>query len=174
MAGEKGRAPAGRRIKTPVLISNIMNTITTWNPLRDLEQMQDRVLRSLGLNANRRLPDIEPSMSLAEWAPSVDIVEDDNEYLIKAEVPEVNKEDVKVTVENGMVTLRGERKLEKEEEHKKYHRIERSYGSFLRSFSIPENADPNKVSAEFKDGVLLVHLAKSEEKRPRCVEVTVN
>lgn len=104
----------------------------------------------------------------------MDISEDDQEYLIKAEVPEVSKDDVKVTVENGMVTIKGERRLAKEENHRKYHRIERGYGSFMRSFSIPEDAAPDKVTADFKDGVLLVHLAKCEEKRPRCVEVTVN
>jgi len=152
-----------------------MNIMTTWNPLRDLDDMHDRVLRSLGLGLKQRVPDSQQqSLTTAEWAPSVDISEDDREYLIKAELPEVNKEDVKVTVENGVVTLKGERKFEKEESNKKYHRIERSYGSFLRSFSIPEDADPNKVTADFKDGVLMVRLTKSEEKLPRHIEVTVN
>jgi HSP20 family protein len=151
-----------------------MNTITTWNPLRDLEEMQDRVLRTFGLGMNRRMPEGQQSISTAEWAPSVDISEDDHEYLIKAELPEVNKEDVKVTVENGVVTIRGERKLEKEENNKKYHRIERSYGSFLRSFAMPEDAASDKVTADFKEGVLLVRLAKSEEKRPKHLEITVN
>jgi HSP20 family protein len=152
-----------------------MNIMTTWNPLRDLDDMHDRVLRSLGLGLKQRVPDSQQqSLTTAEWAPSVDISEDDREYLIKAELPEVNKEDVKVTVENGVVTLKGERKFEKEENNKKYHRIERSYGSFLRSFSIPEDADPNKVTADFKDGVLMVRLTKSEEKLPRHIEVTVN
>lgn len=152
-----------------------MNIMTTWNPLRDLDDMHDRVLRSLGLGLKQRVPDSQQqSLTTAEWAPSVDISEDDREYLIKAELPEVNKEDVKVTVENGVVTLKGERKFEKEENNKKYHRIERSYGSFLRSFSIPEDADPNKVTADFKDGVLMVRLTKNEEKLPRHIEVTVN
>jgi len=151
-----------------------MNTITTWNPLRDLEEMQDRVLRSFGLGMNRRIPEGQQSISTAEWAPSVDISEDDREYLIKAELPEVNKEDVKVTVENGVVTIRGERKLEQEENNKKYHRIERSYGSFLRSFAMPEDAASDQVTADFKDGVLLVRLGKCEEKRPKHIEVTVN
>lgn len=86
----------------------------------------------------------------------------------------MNKEDVKVTVENGVVTIKGERKLEKEENNKKYHRIERSYGSFLRSFALPEDAASDKVTADFKEGVLLVRLAKSEEKRPKHIEITVN
>lgn len=151
-----------------------MNTITTWNPLRDLEVMHDRMLRSFGLGMSRRIPDDQQSITTAEWAPSVDISEDDHEYLIKAELPEVNKEDVKVTVENGMVTIKGERKFEHEEDHRKYHRIERSYGSFMRCFAMPEEAAPDKVTADFKDGVLLVHLTKSEEVRPRHIEVMVN
>jgi HSP20 family protein len=104
----------------------------------------------------------------------VDITEDEKEYLIKAELPEVKKEDVKVTVENGVLTMTGERKFEKEQKDKKYHRIERSYGSFMRSFSLPEAAAGDKVSAEFKDGVLKVHLPKSPEAKPKSIDVKVD
>ena len=103
-----------------------MNTLTNWNPVRDLEEMQNRLLRSLGLGLNRRIPEGQQSITTAEWAPSVDISEDDHEYLIKAELPEVNKDEVKVTVENGVVSIKGERKFEKEDNNRKYHRIERS------------------------------------------------
>jgi HSP20 family protein len=113
-------------------------------------------------------------MTLTQWAPSVDISEDDKEWLVNAELPEVKKEDVKVTVENGVLTIRGERKFEKEEKDKKYHRIERSYGNFLRSFSIPDASDATRVHAEFKDGVLKVHLPKSEKAMPKAVEVKVS
>ncbi|MGB9601732.1 MAG: Hsp20/alpha crystallin family protein, partial [Limisphaerales bacterium] len=89
------------------------------------------------------------------------------------ELPEVKKDDVKVTVENGVLTISGERKFEKEEKGVRYHRIERSYGYFARSFSLPEDADAEKVSAEFKDGVLKVHVAKSEKARPKQIEVKV-
>jgi HSP20 family protein len=112
-------------------------------------------------------------MAVAEWAPLVDISEDDKEYLIKAELPEVKKDDVKVTVEDSTVTITGERKLEKEEKGKKYHRVERAYGSFGRSFSLPDDASPAKVTAEFKDGVLTVHLAKDEKAKPQHIEVKV-
>lgn len=150
-----------------------MNMLTSqWNPLREFEEMQDRVLRSLG--ASRRVPEGQQSLTTAEWAPLVDISEDAQEYLVKAELPEVNKDDVKVTFENGVVTIKGERRLEKEDKDKKFHRIERSYGTFVRSFTLPEDADPGKITADFKDGVLWVHLAKSEEKMPKCIEVTVN
>ena len=98
----------------------------------------------------------------------------DKEYLIKAELPEIKKEDVKVTVENGLLTISGQRKLEKEEKGRKYHRVERSYGSFVRSFTLPDNADGNKVNAEFKEGVLKVHVGKSENARPKQIEVKVS
>ena len=112
-------------------------------------------------------------MTVAEWIPLVDITEDDQAYLIKAELPEVKKNDVKVTVENGVLNISGERKFEKEEQNKRYHRIERAYGSFTRSFAVPDDADDSAVTAEFKDGLLTVRLAKSEKARPKSVEVKV-
>jgi HSP20 family protein len=151
-----------------------MNSITTWNPFREMEAMQDRILRAMNLNSQRNGGENRQSLTTTEWAPSVDISEDANQYLIKAELPEVRKEDVKVTVENGVLTLKGERRFEKEEKDTKYHRIERSYGSFQRSFSMPDDADPAKVAAEFKDGVLHVRLPKCESKKPRQIEVLVN
>ncbi|TAJ35162.1 MAG: Hsp20/alpha crystallin family protein, partial [Nitrospirae bacterium] len=114
------------------------------------------------------------AMTVAEWAPLVDIVEDEKEYLIKAELPEVKKEDVKVTVQDDVLTITGERKYEKEEKGKKYHRVERAYGSFERSFTLPEDADGAKVNAEFKDGILKVHVAKSEKAKPKSIEVKVS
>jgi HSP20 family protein len=103
----------------------------------------------------------------------VDIVEDDKQYLIKAELPEVTKDDVKVTVQEDVLTITGERTLEKEEKGKKYHRVERAYGRFGRSFTLPEDADGNGVVAEFRDGVLRVHLPKSEKARPKTIEVQI-
>ena len=141
--------------------------------MRDLEEMQDRVLRTFSRGLGRRVPEGQQPLTMSEWAPSVDIVEDDHEYLIKAELPEVNKEDVKVTIENDVVTIKGERKFEKEEKNKKYHRIERSYGSFERRFSIPDDAAPDKVTAAFKEGLLEVHLGKCEVKRSPHIEVAV-
>jgi HSP20 family protein len=104
----------------------------------------------------------------------VDIVEDQKEYIIKAELPEIKKEEVKVTVENGVLTISGERRAEKEDQGKTYHRIERVYGRFARSFSIPDDADASKVNAEFKDGLLRVHLAKNEKATPKAIEVKVS
>ena len=102
-----------------------------------------------------------------------DITEDDKEYLIKAELPEMSKEDVKVTVENGVLTIAGERKFEKEEKKKKYHRVERGYGSFVRTFALPEDADADRVKAQFKQGILEVHLPKNEKAKPKQIEVNV-
>ena len=148
-----------------------MNALTKWNPFRELEEIQNRLGSLFGRTPMRGLG--EEAMTVSEWTPLVDITEDDKEYLIKAELPEVKKEDVKVTVENGTLTITGERKFEKEEKGKKYHRIERAYGSFMRSFTLPEGAAGDKVSADFKDGVLKVHLPKSAEAKPKSIDVKV-
>jgi HSP20 family protein len=151
-----------------------MNAIARWNPIRELDDLQDRVLRALYRRPVSREEEGQQSLAVAEWSPVVDIIEDDKEYLIKAELPEVTKDDVKVTLDNGVVTIRGERKLEKEEKNKKYHRIERSYGCFMRSFTLPADADPAQITADFKDGLLQVRLGKCEEKKPKQIEVSVN
>ncbi len=150
-----------------------MNHLTRWDPFKELEELRNRFSTAFTRAAAQPASGKE-SMTVAEWSPLVDITEDDKEYLIKAELPEVKKDDVKVTVEQGVLTITGERKFEKDEKSTKYHRIERSYGSFVRSFSVPDDSDPSKVVAEFKDGILKVHLTKSEQARPRQVEVKVS
>lgn len=150
-----------------------MNTPTKWSPLKELEELQHRMTGWLGRAPWRSETGGREALTVAEWAPAVDISEDEKEYLIKAELPDIPREAVKVNVENGVLAIQGERRFEKEEKDKRYHRIERSYGSFLRSFEVPENVDPAKVSAEFKDGILRVHLPKSEQSRPKAVEVKV-
>jgi len=150
-----------------------VNELTRWNQIRQLEALQHS-LGSLFSRSPAQWPEgQEEPLAVAEWAPLVDISESDQEYQIKAELPEVKKEDVKVTAVEGTLTISGERKFEKEEKGKKYHRVERSYGSFERNFSLPDDASPAKVSAEFKDGVLTVHLAKTEKAKPQQVEVKV-
>lgn len=146
-----------------------------WDPFRELEEMTNRLSNLFGRPLSRRFDGgREESLTLPEWEPLVDISEDDKEYLITAELPEVRKEDVKVTVENGVLVMRGERKFEEEEKGKRYHRIERAYGAFERSFTIPDDADPAKVDAEFHDGLLKVHIAKSESSRPRAIDIKVS
>ena len=112
-------------------------------------------------------------IATGDWAPRVDIAETDRAFEIKAEIPEVNKEDVKVTVYNGVLTIQGERKQEKEEKGKKFHRVERNYGCFTRSFTLPDNVDETKISASFKDGMLNLQIQKTEEVKPKSIEVKV-
>jgi HSP20 family protein len=150
-----------------------MNALSHWNPFREMEEVQRRMSTLLGLNRRGALNGDEENITVPEWAPLVDIAEDDKEYLIKMELPEVQKEDVKVTVENGTLTISGERKAETEEKGRKFHRLERYYGRFERNFSLPEDADSSNVKAEFKDGMLRVHLTKNEKARPKQIEVKV-
>ncbi|HEY2953283.1 MAG TPA: Hsp20/alpha crystallin family protein [Verrucomicrobiae bacterium] len=150
-----------------------MNALTRWDPFKEMEHLQDRLSTLIGRGPVRRHDGEEEAITVAEWAPLVDITEDEREYLIKAELPEVRKEDVRVSVEHGVLTISGERKFEKEEKNKKYHRIERAYGTFVRTFTLPDYADSERVNAEFKDGVLKVHLAKSEKAKPKQIDVKV-
>ncbi len=147
-------------------------TLVRWDPYLELEEVSNRLNRMFARPSTPRTNGKE-TMVVADWAPSVDISETEGEYQIKAEIPDVKKEDVKVTLEDGVLTIQGERKHEKEEKGKKYHRIERSYGSFVRTFSLPDVIDEEKVKAEFKDGVLNLHLPKSEKAKPRAIDVKV-
>ena len=150
-----------------------MNTPRHWNQLRQLEALQQG-LGSLFTRTPSSWPEgQEEPLATAEWAPLVDISENGQEYLIKAELAEVKREDVKVTAEEGTLTITGVRRFEKEENGRKYHRIERSYGSFVRNFSLPDDVSSAKVTAEFKDGLLTVHLAKTEKPKPQQIEVKV-
>ena len=147
--------------------------LVRWDPFRELEDMSDRLNRVFSRPALPRMNGKE-TMIVADWVPSVDVSETDGEYQIKAEIPDVKKEDVKVTLEDGVLTIQGERKQEKEEKGKKYHRVERSYGSFVRSFTLPDLVDEEQVKAEFKDGVLNLQLPKSEKAKPKSIEVKVS
>ena len=153
-----------------------MKKLEIWNPFRELEEVQNQ------LSFFFRWPELERfprrlfgkgGIALPEWSPRVDISEDDKEYLVKADLPEMKKEDVKVTVEHDVLSISGERKSEKEEKKKKFHRIERSYGTFLRTFTLPDDAGATKIAAEFKDGVLKVHAPKTASAKPKPVEVKV-
>lgn len=147
--------------------------LVKWDPFRELEDMSSRLNRIFGRTSLRSGADNE-MMAVADWMPSVDISETDTAYLIKGEIPGVKKEDVKVTVENGMLTIQGERKQEKEEKGKKFHRLECSYGSFVRSFRVPGDADESAIKAEFKDGMLNITLPKSEKAKPKSINVSVS
>lgn len=146
---------------------------TQFNPWRELEDVEKRLSAMWG-RTPAKADGQKEAIAVAEWSPLVDITEDEKEYLIKAELPEIKKEDVKLTVQDNVLAISGERKYEKEEKGKKYHRVERAYGSFLRSFTLPEDADGSKVAAEYKEGILKVHLPKSEQVKAKSIEVKVS
>ena len=150
-----------------------MRHIVKWDPIKELDEFQNR-LTTFFSNSPVRQDAENEWLTTSTWAPLVDITEDDKEYSIKADLPEVEKDNVKVSVNNGMLVLSGEHKFEKEDKNKKYHRVERSYGSFVRSFALPEDTDPAKISADFKNGVLIVRVAKSEKAQPRQIEVKIS
>jgi HSP20 family protein len=143
-----------------------------WDPFRELEDVSTRLNRVFGRPLIRSESGKE-MLAVADWEPSVDISETDTAYLIKGEIPGVKREDVKVTIENGMLTIQGERKQEKEETGKKFSRVECSYGSFMRSFQVPDDADEDSVKAEFKDGMLNITLPKSAKGKSKSVDVAV-
>lgn len=157
-----------------------MNTIlrwdpmsrTRWNPFKDRDELESR-LATLFAGREGTSNGGKEALTVTQWSPLVDIMEDEKEYLIKAELPDMKKEDVRLTVEDNVLAISGERKFEKEEKSKKYHRVERAYGSFVRSFSLPEDADGSKVTADFKDGMLHVHLSKSVQAKPKAIEIQV-
>jgi HSP20 family protein len=151
-------------------VTHMNMQLTRWNPFKELEDLQNRFASTLGLEPFRQNGK-EETLTVAEWSPRVDITEDDKEFLIKAELPEMKREDVKVTVDDGVLAITGERKMEKEEKNRKYHRIEREYGTFLRSFTLPAGTAGDKVAADFKDGILKVHLPKEAKAAAKTVEV---
>jgi HSP20 family protein len=144
--------------------------IVKWNPFRELHDMQLRLDRLFGEAPFSR--ETEGSF-FTDWAPAVDVQETEKEYLVKADLPEMKKEDVKVELRDGVLTIEGERKREKEEKDKKFHKVEREYGKFVRRFVLPTEIETAKVAAEFKDGVLNVHLPKTAVAAPKAIEVKV-
>lgn len=145
--------------------------IVQWDPWQEIEDMFDRYTRAVGWR-QRRTKGGEPATAV-DWSPQVDIAETPQEFTIKAEIPEVNKDDVKVMINDGVVTIEGERKREKEDNDKTFHRIERFYGSFSRSFSLPENIDSQAAVATFKDGVLTLQIPKTAQTQTKSIEVKV-
>ena len=150
------------------------NTLIRSNQFKEMEEArQNRLNRFLAGCPNRIGSGEIHSLAVADWSPEVDISEDDRGYLLKADLPEMKKDDVRVTVEDGILCVSGERKSEKEDQKKKFHRIERSFGTFRRSFTLPEDADSTKVTAEFRDGVLKVHLPTTPVAKSKAIQVKV-
>jgi HSP20 family protein len=140
--------------------------LMTGDPFRTLQRMNRLFEESFG-------PGGEENVSLAAWTPSCDIYETENQIVVKAELPGVKKNEVKVSIENNTLTISGERKLEEETKRENYHRIERTYGQFMRVFTLPPTVDTGKVNATFEDGVLRVTLPKREEAKPKAIDIKV-
>ena len=146
--------------------------MTKWDPFKDLLTLQDRMNRLFD-DSMRGVRQTDEGLAGAVWSPAVDIYETDNEVVLKAEVPGVNQKDIDIQVENNTLTLRGERKIDKETARENYHRIERSYGSFLRSFTLPGTIDQEKIRADYKDGVLKIEMPKLEETKSKQIKVSL-
>ncbi len=141
--------------------------VIRWEPFGDVDTLFSQLVPSL-----RRLA-LESSGKKLDWAPSADISETDKEYVIRAELPAVNKEDVQVTFDDGIITIKGERKQHKDDKNEKFHRVENFYGSFERSFSLPDNVNADTIRCESKDGILTVHIPKTETQKQRAKQITV-
>ena len=141
-----------------------MNTLSIWNPIHNMDELfHNRLASVLG----------GEGLESAAWSPVVDIEETDKNYMIRAELPGLDKDKVKVSVEDGVLMLSGERNLERKVEGKTFHRVERSHGTFSRSFTLPEDADAEKVNANYRDGLLEVSVTKREDAKPKAIEVRV-
>ena len=139
-----------------------------WNPFQEFENLMERYNKSGGKNLSNDL-------SFADWSPSVDVEEDEDKYVIKADLPGVDKKDIDVKLENGVISIRGEKKTEKETgKGTKRHRTERFHGTFARSFTLPDAVMEDKVDASYKDGVLLLTIPKSEEVKPKSIDIKVS
>lgn len=143
--------------------------LTRWNPLAELDQLQQRLNRGFF----DPVSPVAREDSFADFVPPIDVHETDAEFVITADLPDVKKSDVKVQVQDGMLSIEGERHREKEEKGKRYHKIERDYGRFVRRLVLPTDVDAAKVKAEFKDGVLRVLLPKTPEARPKQIDVAI-
>jgi len=147
-------------------------SITRWDPFRDLLSLQEKMNRLFEDSMSRTKKPDEGVFS-SSWTPTVDVFETDAEVIMKAELPGMSREDISVEVKDNILTLRGERKFEKDVKEENYHRIERAYGKFQRSFSLPFEVEREKIEAHYKDGVLEVILPKSEGVKPKQIEVKV-
>jgi len=149
-----------------------MSTLVLWEPFRDMLSLRDRMDRLFDEFTGRGWPE-EESLTTGVWNPPVDVYENKDSIVIKVDIPEVKKEDVEISVQGNTLTLRGERKHEREVQEKDYYRMERSYGTFSRSFILPGTVEPDKIEATFAGGVLTITLPKKEESKPKQITVKV-
>ncbi|MDD5542241.1 MAG: Hsp20/alpha crystallin family protein [Acidobacteriia bacterium] len=147
--------------------------IVRWEPFRDLMSLQERMNRMFDESVGH-VRGANEALDSGAWSPAVDIYETEQAIVLKAELPEINQKDIDIRIENNTLTLRGERKFERETKEENYHRVERSYGAFCRTFTLPSTVDQDKVKAEYKDGILKVTLPKREDSKPKQIKVGVN
>jgi HSP20 family protein len=148
-----------------------MTLLTRWDPRRDLATMQDRINRFVRESYSPEGP--EEALTTTNFAPPVDIYEDEHNITLKMEVPGIDEKDIDVRIESNTLTVHGERKIEKEEKEENFRRIERQYGSFTRSFTLPSTVDTGQVSANYDKGILKISLAKKAEAKPKQIKVNV-
>jgi HSP20 family protein len=141
--------------------------ITRWNPMRELMNVHEQLNKVFEEDLRRNSPDLE----YGNWAPAVDLREEDSQFVIQADMPGMKKEDIDVNVENNVLTVRGERRFEAEVKKENYHRIERAYGKFARSFTLPARVVTDGIAANYKDGILEVVIPKAEESKPKKIVV---
>lgn len=146
----------------------------SWDPFRDLQRMNERFEQMFNMSPWLKENGESEALAETDWAPSVNISETAKEYRIQVELPEVKKDDMHVSVDKGVLTIQGQRKEEKEEKEEKFHRKECIYGSFMRRFTLPDDADDGQIDAKFKDGMLKVRIPKSENKEPRKRHIAVS
>ena len=162
------------RFQEEFAMSLIRREHNLWDPFRDLRDISERVNRAFAVDPSARQgADLGQSLTGIDWAPSVNISETDKAYLIRADLPDVKKEDVSVKCEDRTLTLQGERKQHKAEDNERFHRVESSYGRFMRSFVLPEDADEAGIEATFKDGALSVRVPRSQQKPPKARQISV-
>ena len=151
-----------------------MTLLTRWEPLREFSTMQDRMNRMNHFFRESYSPEVpEEALTTTSFAPLVDIYEDEHTIALKMEVPGIDEKDIDVRLENNTLTVHGERKIEKEEKEENFRRIERQYGSFTRSFTLPSSVDPGQVTANYDKGVLKITLAKKADAKPKQIKVNV-
>ncbi len=151
-----------------------MTLLTRWEPFREFSTMQDRMNRMNRLFRESYSPEApEEALTTASFAPRVDVYEDEHNITLKLEVPGIDEKDIDVGIEGNTLTVHGERKIEKEEKEENFRRIERQYGSFTRSFTLPSSVDTGQVSADYDKGVLKIKLAKKAEAKPKEIKVNV-
>ena len=146
-------------------------SILRYDPFRDLRSLQEEVNRLFSTNLTRGFGEAEEGIGRGAWNPSVDIYENKDQIVLEAELPGMSRDDFELTVEHNVITLRGERQFEKKDETDNYHRVERSYGSFTRSFTLPQTVSTEGATAEYRSGVLRVTLPKRQETKARRIEI---